>query len=233
LSTQPDPNNYARFVKTFPVTQEDIIDHLVTAFHPGVTPKQRLSIRYDLARILDATFRLSERIGFAKVTVRDLQQESGVSMGGLYKVFANKEMLEHMVLEGLKFLTDLSTDRIKIRDRTDEERISMTIKGYVYISTLFRPWYHFAFAQAGAMAPENVAHLKRLQVGFLDFMTSMLSGKIILASHIANIIQDFYLRPWKYREVDLDSFANHCVKMTLLLKANSNEFDNFQLTYRD
>lgn len=232
MSTQPE-SNYARFVKTFPITQEDIIDHLVATFHPGLTVRQKLSIRYDLARILDATFKLSERIGFAKVTVRDLQQESGVSMGGLYKVFANKEMLEHMVLEGLKFLTDISTNRIKIRDRTDEERIDMTIKGYVYISTLFRPWYHFAFAQTGAMAPENVAQLKRLQVGFLDFLAGMMSGKIILASHIANIIQDFYLRPWKYQQVDLDSFANHCVKMTLLLKANSGGFDNFQLSYRD
>ena len=52
----------------------------------------------NLARIIDATLKLSNRNGFHATSLRDLAKASGLSMGGLYSYFDNKTMLLSMIL---------------------------------------------------------------------------------------------------------------------------------------
>src|SRR3981189_2746238 len=52
----------------------------------------------NLVRIIEATLTLSNRHGFHAMTLRELAKTSGLSMGGLYSYFDNKETLLSMIL---------------------------------------------------------------------------------------------------------------------------------------
>ena len=51
-----------------------------------------------LARIVECTLALANRVGFHSMSLRDLSQESGLSMGALYAYFDSKETLLLMIL---------------------------------------------------------------------------------------------------------------------------------------
>ncbi len=59
--------------------------------------KPRVAIA-NLARIIEATLKLSNRQGFHATSLRDLSEASGISMGGLYSCFDNKTTLLLMIL---------------------------------------------------------------------------------------------------------------------------------------
>jgi hypothetical protein len=54
----------------------------------------------NLARIIDATLKLSNKKGFHATSLRELTKASGFSMGGLYSYFDNKTTLLSMILRG-------------------------------------------------------------------------------------------------------------------------------------
>ena len=59
--------------------------------------KPELAVR-KLALILNAALEISNRKGFQAMSLRDLSQTSGVSMGGLYSYFDSKVTLLKMIL---------------------------------------------------------------------------------------------------------------------------------------
>lgn len=210
---------FERFVKYYTITREDIINHLLEVFHPDVKGKQRLGIQYDLNLIIDATFKLSEQMGFPRMTVRDLQKESGVSMGSIYKCIVSKQVLEDMIVEGMAFFSINSTLVLEWEE-ADDLKLKRVLKGYIFVSELFRPWYYFVYSELRTMAEHNTRRIQTLRKDYVEALASLLNGHKLYASHVALIIQDRYLKKWKYNDVDIDDFADHCLALAHLLKDN-------------
>lgn len=227
------PNNfsYARFQESYPLTHDDVINHVIGKFFPTYNEKRRQTAFNNLSIIFDATFRLSARNGFAYMTVRNLQKETGISMGGLYNYFASKEELERMIVEGLYFITAYSCSLPPPNDQSSVNMLKHHIKGYVYISERFKPWYYFVFMELRTMAPANVHRVQELQVLFLEKLSLQMNSSQALSSDLCVIIQDFYLRSWKYENVPIEQFAEHCLSLALIMKQHALSLTDLQLNY--
>jgi len=60
----------------------------------------------NLDRIIAATLSVSNRRGFRAMSVRDLANETGMSMGGLYAYFESKETLLMMIVGQVRAVTE-------------------------------------------------------------------------------------------------------------------------------
>lgn len=212
---------YSNYAKNFPLSQEDVIDHLIAQFHPELSVKQALFTKHNLTLILEATFKLSRKMSFSKMTVRDLQKETGISMGSLYNCFGSKERLESMIIEGVSFITNFTAKRGVELDLTDEQRLILTIRVYIYLGRIFKPWYYFIAMEFRTMAEENLERVIDVRLTFLNNLAVYIKGNLAISSHMSTIIQDFNIRDWKYTHVDIDDFADHCVRLAKLLNDNS------------
>ncbi len=202
----------------------------MAVYHPELKGKQGLGVRYDLNLVLDATFKLSEQIGFPRMTVRDLQKESNVSMGGIYKCIVSKQVLEDMIVEGLAFISNTSTSAVE-HEKSEEIRLKQIIKGYVFLSYLFHRWYYFVFTELRTMAPHNTKRILQIRKEYNDTLAGVLGGNKLYASHMALISQDRYLKYWKYSAVSIDDFADHCLNLANCLKANADSLGSLAIDY--
>ena len=114
----------------------------------GHTPKQQTVAKYNLMVIFEATFRLSAQLGNSKLTVRDLQSETDLSMGSLYKCFSTKAHLENMLFEGMNFITQHAVDALNQDLKNKEPNFELAIKGHLYVSEFFKSFYQFIFKEA-------------------------------------------------------------------------------------
>jgi len=213
--------SYSQYVETFPLSQEDIIEHLMHQYHPDLTVKQRLFTKQNLTLILEATFKLSRIMSFSKMTVRDLQKETGISMGSLYNCIGSKEDLESMIIEGVSFITDFTQERGLELKLDDKSYLVLSTKAYIYLGRMFKPWYFFVSMESRSMTPDNLEKVKKVRTTFITELSAFLNGNMVAASHISTIIQDYIIRDWKYEAVDIDDFADHCVRLAILLNDNS------------
>ncbi|WP_353350845.1 TetR/AcrR family transcriptional regulator [Oceaniserpentilla sp. 4NH20-0058] len=221
--------NYSNYAKRFPLSQEDIIDHLIAKYHSGISVKQASFIKHNLTLILEATFKLSRKMSFSKMTVRDLQKETGISMGSLYNCFGSKERLESMIIEGVSFIAHSSSQRGITLDLDHEQRLILTIRIYIYLGRIFKPWYYFIAMEFRTMTEENFERVVDVRLSFLNDLAVYMKGNLAISSHVSTIIQDFNIRDWKYAHVDIDDFADHCVRLAKILNTNSVELGDLSI----
>ena len=165
----------------------------------------------NLARIIDATLRLSNKQGFHATSLRELAKASGLSMGGLYTYFANKPMLLSMILReveatAIEVLTAPPAE-VAADART---HLDWVIATHIRLTEAMQPWFVFAFMEAKSFPPaerkyaidmeattENIfAEVLRKGVASGVFATTDVP---LTASLIKPLLQDWYVKRAKYR----------------------------------
>jgi len=116
----------------------------------------QLQAQESRARIVDSANRLFRQHGVGKVSVADLMQESGMTVGGFYKHFASKEALVAEVC-GLAFTQSARTwDKVLARaDAAASPRPAELVRGYLANHTPERRCPILAFAPAAGVSPEQ------------------------------------------------------------------------------
>ncbi len=182
--------------------------------------KEKTAVR-NLEKIVDATLRLSNKKGFHAMSLRELSAEAGMSMGGLYAYIRNKDDLVELIHNhgralALRFLEQ------QLRDVDDPcEKLRVAIRSYVFLCQVMRPWFHFTYMEARSLSDKG-----RKQVMEAEMISDGIFTDIIVAGQeqgvfrrinprlssalLKAMIQDWYLKGWKYRElkVDVESFAD-------------------------
>ncbi len=89
--------SFEDFKKVVPHTTEDLSKEIFER-HLGTIKikKKDLAVR-NLVKIFDATLSLSNSKGFRSMSLRDLSKEVGMTMGGLYLYFKNKDDLIDLI----------------------------------------------------------------------------------------------------------------------------------------
>jgi AcrR family transcriptional regulator len=83
----------------------------------------------DVERIIDATYRLSERTGAVDPTIREIVKESGLSTQAFYRYFSSKdELLVVIIDDGRRQLADYLEHRLSKQD-TGRDRVVAWIEG--------------------------------------------------------------------------------------------------------
>lgn len=195
--------------------------------------KERVAVR-NLQRLLPAALRLSRAKGFHAMTLRELGREAGLSTGVLYSCFPSKKALQDLLLEeGVDFTVRYLRDRIrKIGDPAG--RLLEAIRIHIYLSELFGLWFYFLYMEARNLSPEEKRKAMKneeaterifhevLKDG-LEAARDSRDGRLVAAA-IKALLQDWYLKRWKYRKLkvtpdDYADFVSALVEAYILPRA--------------
>ena len=166
----------------------------------------------NLARIIEATLKLSNKQGFHATSLRDLAQASGLSMGGLYSYFDNKTTLLSMILG------EVSTTVNEVLGAAPDDvsdnplgHLTWLIETHIRLTEVMQPWFVFAYMEAKSfprnerrMAVDSEAATEEIFAGVLR--KGVASGKFAIAdveltaSLIKPLLQDWYVKRGKYRK---------------------------------
>lgn len=181
--------------------------------------KPELAVR-KLALILNAALELSNKKGFQAMSLRDLSQTSGVSMGGLYSYFDSKATLLKMILSEVTMAVEnaLAHPPEEVR-RDPRTHLMWLIEIHIRLTEAMLPWFTFSFMEAKnfpsaerkrAIDSEELTESYFAQVlerGVKDGSFSI-DMPPLMAALIKPLLQDWYVKRAKYRrrKVDIDSY---------------------------
>ena len=175
-----------------------------------VVQKPDFAIR-KLSVIVTAALDLSNRDGFQAMSLRDLSKASGVSMGGLYAYFDSKTTLLKMILEAVtdKVSHVLAHPPESVAD-DPVNHLKWLIDSHVRLTEAMQPWFSFAFLEA-----KNFPLTERRTAIDSEILTESYFAAVIdravqegrfradvsplLASLIKPLLQEWYVKRWKYR----------------------------------
>ena len=166
----------------------------------------------NLARIVEATLKLSNRQGFHATSLRDLARASGLSMGGLYSYFDNKTTLLSMILGEVSATAGEAMAAAPQHVVDDPPaHLGWLIETHIRLTEAMQPWFVFAYMEAKSFplaerrlamdseaATEAVfADVLRRGVAGGDFAVADIE---LTASLIKPLLQDWYVKRAKYRK---------------------------------
>ncbi len=174
----------------------------------------------NLEKIFEAALTISNKKGFSAMSLRELSSEAGLSMGALYTYFSSKEELLDM-LQAMGRAVTMRTLIEQIADLTDtQERLRRAIQAHLYLSEVMQPWFYFAYMETKNLNRQE--HKKAIEA---ELFTEKVFSEIIedgvaeglfksvdtalLAAMIKAMLQDWYLKRWKYRgrKVTVEEYA--------------------------
>ncbi|MFH2065458.1 MAG: TetR/AcrR family transcriptional regulator [Pseudomonadota bacterium] len=216
---------FSDFNKHQSVYVEDICRNIFKEYSQSIKiKKEELAVR-NLVNIYNATLKLSSEKGFAAMSLRDLCRETGLSMGALYSYFSTKEDLLNIIQEqGQKFIAGIMIEYINAVD-TVVEKLRIAIRIHLYLSEIMPQWYIFFFMEARHMVKAEqkkaiASELATEQI-FIDILEMGRQQKlfavdniILTASVIKPMLQDWYLKRWKYtrRQISVDEYADFLIQ---------------------
>ncbi|MEI5682731.1 TetR/AcrR family transcriptional regulator [Mesorhizobium sp. CCNWLW179-1] len=177
----------------------------------------------NLARIIEATLKLSNKQGFHATSLRDLAQASGLSMGGLYSYFDNKTTLLSMILG------EVSTTVNEVLGAAPEgiandplEHLKWLIETHIRLTEAMQPWFVFAYMEAKSfpaaerrMAVDSEAATEEIFAAVLRLGVEhgifAIADIDLTASLIKPLLQDWYVKRPKYhrRGTSLEQYRDN------------------------
>lgn len=181
--------------------------------------KEKVAVK-NLVKIFEAALRISNQKGFASMSLRDLSREAGLSMGALYSYISSKEELLDMILkQGRSFIFRILGEYLKDIEEP-RAKLEQGIQAHLYLSEVMQPWFYFSY-----MEPKNLpkeihknaieAELFTEQV-FVGIIEEGIGKGVfrkvnpqLSAAAIKAMLQDWYLKRWKYerRKVTVEEYA--------------------------
>lgn len=214
------------FEKQVTVSTEDICREIFVSRSGSIRIKKEHVAVGNLVRIFQATLKLANQKGFHAMSLRDLCAESGMSMGGLYAYFKNKgELLTLIQEQGRAIVARVMGDRLAGID--DPVRaLDMAVRSHLYLSEVLQPWFFFSYMETRFFHAEEgrraIAGELQTEAVFADILkrgvdngTFYLVDPLLAAAAIKALLQDWYLKRWKYRrrKVSVEAYAEFVLSM--------------------
>jgi AcrR family transcriptional regulator len=212
--------NYHEFQRAVRLSKQDICRETFAENRESIRVKKEKTVVRNLEKIFDATLRISNQKGFQAMSMRDLSRETGLSMGALYSYFSSKEELLEIIQRHGRIVTQRVLEARVLAEKGALARLRTAVRTHLYLSETMQPWFYFSYMETKNLTPqerekavfseiytegifENI--LKQGQTeGVFCFTDSRLSASVIKA-----VLQDWYLKRWKYakRRVSVDQYA--------------------------
>ncbi|MBP7337906.1 TetR/AcrR family transcriptional regulator [Niveispirillum sp.] len=181
----------------------------------------------NLGRIIETTLDLANRKGFHSMSLRDLTERSGLSMGALYTYFDSKETLLLMILGQVTGVAEEVLQQAADVPADPAERLRWLLETHIYLTEVMHPWFVFAFMEAKAfpktsrdMAVASELLTEGLIAGAL--LAGQETGQFVLedatmtAALIKPLLQDWYIKRGKHRRRGLtpEDYVRQVIKFT-------------------
>ncbi|WP_229212321.1 MULTISPECIES: TetR/AcrR family transcriptional regulator [unclassified Duganella] len=214
--------DFQQFQAMTPLDGVNIWAYLLDHNAERITVKRRKPALENLERIFRATFKLANDVGFRAMNLRDLCQETGLSMGGLYGYISGKDQLAEMIEDVVRHAT-LEMPRLFSEIAEPLDKLEALMRASIYVSEILQPWFYFVFMDSRVLqaaqrttAKESELYVQALFAEVIAQIPQRPEGRPeLLAAHVMAMFQDWYVKRWKYRAADIspDQFADSAVRM--------------------
>ena len=208
--------DYAHFIAVVDLSQTETCRALYHA-HPDIirVKKEPVAVR-NLGRLIDSTLKLANQKGFAAMSLRELCEDSGLSMGGLYALIRNKDDLVGLIQRHGFMLTRRILARFTDDITDPRARLEAAVTSHLFLSEAMRPWFYFSYMEArhlpAAHRADAVAIERETEDLFHDIIVDGLATGCfqraidprLTASMTKAMLQDWYLKRGKYRAQGTD-----------------------------
>ena len=214
--------NYVEFQKLITESKEDVCREVYLENQDKIKIKKEKTAVKNFEKIFDAVFKISYSKGFQAMSMRDLSNESGLSMGALYGYFTSKEeLLQIIQRQGRSMVRRVLVDFTDAIDEP-ENRLCAAISAHIFLSEMARPWFFFTFMEARNLSKDELEAAQVMESYTEDVLVAILEAgekqgvfkhqnHRLTASLIKAMQQDWYLKRWKYsrRNTSVDDYVTH------------------------
>lgn len=173
----------------------------------------------NLEKIILAALDIGRRKGFHSTTTRDLAEASGLSIGAIYSYVQSKETLLRMILAGVGFAVE---NAIAPYDKGEQDdpalRLHGLIRRHIEVSDVLQRWFAFAFLEIKAFDKDAREIVLQSEMRNEKLMADAIADGIArgifidlppltLAGLIMPLLQDWYIKRWKFRKRGLTGAA--------------------------
>lgn len=169
----------------------------------------------NLVRIVETTLALSNRKGFHSMSLRDLAEGSGLSMGGLYAYFDGKDTLLLMILGQVvsaaqEVLSQPPPELAPALEADPAARLRWLLETHVYLTEAMYPWFFFGYMEAKSFSREGREMAIESELATERMIAATLADGVaagcftvgdveMTAALIKPLLQDWYVKRAKYR----------------------------------
>ncbi len=185
--------------------------------------KEQVAVK-NLERIFEAMLKLAQEKGFHAMSLRDLSARSGLSMGALYSYFSSKaELRRHVLRYGARFAKDVVRAEADLYVRP-ADRLAAAMRAHLFLSEAQRPWFYFSYMEAKNLPREEklraMENERLTEEIFSDILKEGASSGAfsvpdvgLAAAAIKAVLQDWYLKRWKFRELNtgVEAYADFVI----------------------
>lgn len=212
---------FESFSKRVMVSMEDICRDIFHAHQDTIKVKKEAVGVKNLINIYNATLQLSNTKGFHAMTLRDLARETNLSLGALYSYFSSKEQLLGIIQEqGYRLTSRIMTEAVESAAGA-ADKLSTAIRTHLYLSETMQPWFYFFYMEAKQLGRADQKKAIASELYTEQLYTDILEQGVkagdfrghdtmLTASVIKAMLQDWYLKRWKYsrRKVGVEAYAD-------------------------
>ncbi len=222
---EPDISSFEAFKDTFVYQGDRLYEILFYRNQDVIKTKKAKVAAANLRKIFETTFEYSSKKGFDQLTLRNIAEATGISMGGIYSTISKKEDIVLMILDIVELISSANNQYVQ---NVDDELLAIErlVKHHLYAATVLQPWFFFLFFETRCLSPENQARSKSLEMktiatveqiiqrgienGRFDVESAYFSAQTLLVS-----LQDWYLKPWrnKAKRIDLDMYTQYLFRI--------------------
>lgn len=207
---EPPPDDTPAFAARHGVTAEAIAARLFAAHGDRIRVKKPKVAVPNLARLLAAALDIAGRKGFHSMSMRDLAEASGLSMGALYTYIQDKDTLLSLILDAVTEAVERVLAPLETGEEDPRRRLAGLIHRHVLLSDAMQPWFAFAYMEVKAFHREARDHTIAQELAterlFADAIAAgMRAGvyraddPVMAAALVKPLLQDWYLKRWKHR----------------------------------
>lgn len=207
--------NYSDFLEMVNLSKMDLYRKAFNANKNRIRVKKEETVVKNLEKIFCAALKLSNRIGFQAMSMRDLSREADLSMGALYAYFSSKEELGTMLQrQGSALVHQVLEERLKTVDHP-VRKLKTAVLSHLYLSEALQPWFYFTHMESAKGTVPDDPYMETLlrdilfsdeSEGMFGLLRHRLGPGLILA-----LLRDWYLnrKRFRSREVSVDQYADY------------------------
>lgn len=217
-------DTYNSFKKSIKFILDDIVTKLYDDNKQLIRVKKSPQSVENLRRIIHTAIAISNRKGYAAMSMRELSSTSSLSIGALYAYFPSKDELLHIIQQYGRSSVEKVLSQALVTATTSKEKLKKFIYAHIYISEVLKDWFYFSYMETRYFT--GVEYNKTIQGELLTesiikdiiiegIQTNEFRGDSnceLIASISKAMLQDWYLKRWKYtkRSVTPDEYAREC-----------------------
>lgn len=204
-------NDFALFKASMPVVNQKLWQTFYQFHKNKINIKNEIVATNKLKIIIKATFKLSNKKGFSLMSLRDLSQETKISMGSLYSYIGSKNQLAEMVHQFLPHMFNLCINDLKRDQASSKQQLFNLVRAHIFVSDCLQPWLFFAFMETKHLSRANKEIAKQNETRTEEMLNEILqtgvSKKEIKVSSndifmicmlIKTLLQNWYIKHAKY-----------------------------------